>query len=367
MKHCRLALYVGLSWLAWTGFPAWAQKAHVPPEEEGLYERGFVEGAPAGVPESFSHTVTQGDTLWKLAETYLGDSAQWPVLWATNENIANPHWIFPGEVVQLSPPPQGPLPSGGADASPALEPPEESALPRLVERPADLPSVVAIDTLVTPSPIEGWGLIESSMTQSEMLSPLDEVAIALKKDSTARPGETFLILRSLGKLRHPKTKKVLGHATAVVGAARLSALEGRRAMAHVVKANAEILRGDMLGPMGESNLRPVYMRRNDKAMEGWVVATHPRNSSMAGGQYLVFVDKGSADGVAPGNSFQIMRQQDGLSLQTVLQPTVVHKGAPRQAVGACTLIDVKSNVSTCLVTWASREIVPGDSVEMREE
>jgi len=338
MKHGWLFCLLVLGGLS----PAWAQS---------------LKEAPGGL----SHTVEEGDTLWRLAETYLGDSGQWPAVWATNEHIDNPHWIFPGEVVFLSP-----SPPGGGEAKGALEPPGGPALPRLVGRPAGLPSMVAVDTLLTPGPVEGWGLLHSAITQSQMLSPLDEVHIQLKEDSPVRPGETFLIIRSQGKLRHPQTKKVLGYLTSVVGAAQLQWREGPHAMAKIVRANAEILRGDMLGPRGDNNLRPVYMRKNEKRMEGQVVAIEPWRASIAGGQHLVFVDKGSADGVAPGNHFHIIRQQDGLSLQTVLKPAVVHKGALPQTVGLCTLVDVQPNVSSCLLMWTSREIVPGDRVEMRE-
>jgi len=319
--------------------------------------------------EAITHTVVEGDTLWKLAETYLGDSGKWPAVWGANEHIENPNWIYPGEVVVLRPGLLAKDSGPAADLSPALEPPEEAGagLARLMERPADLPAVVSIGTLITPGPIEGWGVIESSLTQAQMLSPLDEVSIQVKRDSPARPGETFLILRSLGKIKHPKTKKLLGYATQVVGAVQLQTLEGRRGRARIVRASAEILRGDMLGPLGESNLRPVYSRKNDKTMEAWVVGVEEVRASIAGVQHVVFVDKGSADGVAPGNRFYIMRQQDGLQFETVLNPAFVQKGLERQAVGVCTLVDVKSTVSSCLLTWASREVVAGDRVEMREE
>jgi hypothetical protein len=354
MKHSLFALFAALP----LAFAAWAQEERNSPEEAGTEENIPMEN----VPEGLSHRVMQGDTLWKLAETYLGDSGQWPVLWATNEQIENPHWIFPGEVVYLRPPP--PMLK---EAMPPLEAMEYGEPGALITRPADLPSSVAIYTLITPGPIEGWATLESSMQQSEMLSPMDVVHIRVKKENTAQPGETFLILRRGGNIRHPKTGKVLGQLSHVVGAARLHSLEGQRGMASIVRANAEVLRGDMLGPMGESNIRPVYMRKNDKKHAGFVVAVEPTRASMAGGQHLVFVDKGTVDGLAPGNRFHVVRQQDGLGLETVLSPAVVHENVPKQVVGVCTLVDVKSNVSSCLLTWSSREVVPGDRIEMEVE
>ncbi|MCL2178144.1 MAG: LysM peptidoglycan-binding domain-containing protein, partial [Cystobacterineae bacterium] len=303
-----------------------------------------------------THKVVEGDTLWNLAQVYLGGSEHWPLLWAGNKHIENPHWIYPGELVHL-----------GA-ASPVFEPaaPPPAFLPKWVPKPTSSPIMVAVHALLMPGPPNGWATIESSMTQSEMLSPMDEVHLKIKEDSLAQPGDTFLILRSHGSIKHPKTRKVVGHMTQVVGAARLYSREGSNGMAQIVRATAEVLRGDMLGPPGESHLRPIYTRKNEKAMEGWVVAVEPLQASMAGGQSLIFVDKGTEDGVQLGNRFHIMRQQDGLSLETVLEPTVAHKGLPRHAVATCTVVDLRPNASACLLTVALREIVPGDSVEMRE-
>ncbi len=47
------------------------------------------------------HSVVKGDTLWDLSQRYLGSPWYWPKVWSFNPEIANPHWIYPGNQVRF--------------------------------------------------------------------------------------------------------------------------------------------------------------------------------------------------------------------------------------------------------------------------
>lgn len=59
------------------------------------------EGDNTSVSEN-SHIVKRRDTLWDLAQKYLGDAYKWDDIWKSNKHIRDPHWIYPGDALVIS-------------------------------------------------------------------------------------------------------------------------------------------------------------------------------------------------------------------------------------------------------------------------
>ena len=58
--------------------------------------------AQDAAPPAGGYTVMEGNTLWDLAEQFLGDPFEWRTIWEANRStILNPDLIYPGQVINI--------------------------------------------------------------------------------------------------------------------------------------------------------------------------------------------------------------------------------------------------------------------------
>lgn len=341
----------------------------IAPEKQGGKQKPSSTGK-ASAPGT-QHTVEKGDTLWDLSQKFLGSPWYWPKVWSYNPEIANPHWIYPGNEVRFF--------GSGEEVPTQVEVGQPEAEVEQGEMYDDKVNVVGQigfrpkNAISVPSPgfvtnreVEESGRLVASFAEASMLSFPDRIYAEFSKKAP-RLGETYLVFRRGGEVIHPVTHDSIGYITEILAEARVVRIDkGNHATVMLVKQYDEVRRGDLMGPMNEPVIRAVAARPNERDVkDAFVVADVRRYPAMLGENSLAIMDKGSDDGVKVGNVFTIYRQHDPVSQVALMQPTLLDETMPREDIGQCISFEVKAKATVCMVSQSIREFVLGDHAEIR--
>jgi hypothetical protein len=381
----------------------------LPPEDPAV-GLGALDATPTaagdghgGVPPPDRYTIRSGDTLWDLSGRFLNNPWYWPKIWSYNPEIANPHWIYPGNVLKffpgaeeaptrVEPVPGGPgMPIAEADAAageaeddvPVKELEDFSRADMKAPAPVEEADAVAVagpykvgyvpprsrfarrDTFVTPRELAESGTLRAAFEEKIMLSSLDRAYATFHNTATVKIGETYVIYKTDRPIYHPTTKELFGYQSAVLGSAKVVAIEDRAATLVITQSLEPIERGAMLGPWTQKFFRPVDRRPNRQAVDGRIIAAQVDVVTQMGEHHIVFLDKGERDGVEEGNVFAVLRSGDQQG-RDPRAPSWDPK-LPVERVGDLVVVDVKEKASAALVTRSLTELMIGDRVQMRPE
>ncbi|HEX8700911.1 MAG TPA: LysM peptidoglycan-binding domain-containing protein [Myxococcaceae bacterium] len=341
-----------------------------------------VEGARETAPGQV-HTVAKGDTLWDLSQSYLGSPWYWPKVWSYNPEIANPHWIYPGNKVRFFPageevpsrveagtaPGEMVVEEGEIQAATELGPVSGESLVEVSGKLAYQPqsnTLVMTNGFVTAKEVEEAGKIDSSFSEAEMLSFPETVYVRFKRKVDAKVGDRYLVYRTVQEVKHPtQENKRVGFLTELAGTVRVLSVSEKYVTAQITETWDPIMRGDLVGPYGEKVMDRVAVKPNSKALKATVVIPMVPYLTMTGEHHFLVMDRGSADGVEVGNTFTILHREDTVGKNLLDEKTKKSAELPDEPVATCMVTEVKERTSNCLLTNSLREIAPGDRAEMR--
>jgi hypothetical protein len=334
--------------------------------------QGKVEGLRP-VPDV--HVVQRGDTLWELCDRYFRDPWAWPRIWSYNPALQNPHWIYPGDQLNM-------VAVGARGAQPA----ETS---RFVGRgPGVPPNTVFLrdQGYIDDADRDTWGEIGGSPEDQLLLSDGDDAYLDIASGHEVKPGQELTVFRLLrGAFRaDPK-----GTLVKILGTARVEKWDARThvARARLVESLDVIERGAKVGPVGRKFdvVAPVQ-----NGTEVWArVAASLYPHVLFGQNQVVFIDRGRADGLIAGNRLFALAHGDEYRKTLVgasefaassvayesEKPAIIEPGGALghgddanyadEVVGELRVLSVRDHSAACLVTGSLREIEPGQRVVAR--
>jgi LysM domain-containing protein len=255
-----------------------------------------------------SYTVQKGDTLWAISGRFLRDPWRWPEIWGLNrDQIRNPHWIYPGDVVVLD--------RLGPNGSPRLSIAGRSGARETV-RLSPTTRVESLDVGAVPSiPVGDIGpyLTRALVTSEAGLANSGEIVAGRDRSRVVRgqndrvyavgldpkAGDTWFIYRPGKALYSPDTHEVLGFENRYIGSARVDRYADVSTLT-IVQSVEEVFVGDRLVPVPRETLLNYVPHAPDKDIRGRIIASYHNESELGRGA-IVTIDKGLTDGVELGD------------------------------------------------------------------
>ncbi len=264
------------------------------------------------------YTVNKGDTLWGIAGKFLNDPWKWPQVWQMNrDQIKDPHWIYPGDVIRLDRSGDSPslsLAQGGSGGTMTdaagnvvkIEP--RVRIEPLQEAIPSIPGSVIGPFLTQPLVVEAGGL---DLAPTIVATEEGRVIIGAGDSAYAdRIGNgdaiNWQVFRPGVALRDPETGELLGYEAKYIGDARVRRY-GSPTTLEVVKARQEINRGDRLLPARESAY-PTYMPRAPGTQVRGQIMSVEGGVSEVGQFQIVTLNRGRREGLEVGHVLASLRR-----------------------------------------------------------
>lgn len=304
------------------------------------------------------YTVVKGDTLWDISEMFLRDPWRWPDIWHANQQIANPHLIYPGDLLSLvyiDGQPRLMLNRGTVKLSPKIRStPIDNAIP-----------VVPIDA------IKGF-LSRPYVVEKGQLENAPYIVAFADEHIMAGSGQRFYgrrlddtttkydVVRQGGDYVDSETGEVLGHEAIYIGSSVVQK-PGDPATLLLTKTQQESLPGDRMLPAEEDvALMNFHPKVPNTQIDGAIISV--MNGVTQIGQYnIVVMDRGTENGLQVGDVLHIKRLGETIDDHITSERGDTVK-LPDEDAGLLMVFRTFNRVSFGIVMHASRAMHINDKV-----
>jgi hypothetical protein len=306
------------------------------------------------VPDKY--IVERGDTLWDISGVFLQDPWMWPEIWHANQQIENPHLIYPGDIISLV----------YVDGVPQL----------VVKRSRDLklsPEIRTLDHIeaisALPLDIIDNFLSKNRVTDDATLRSAPyvlggkerRILMGMKDDFYARGDFTanrlnYGVYRRGDPYLDPDTGELLGLRAIDVGSAKMKALKDDIATMGVSRASGEIRIKDRLLVSEERTLASTFYPRSPKTEIKASVLNVEDGVRNAGALDVVAINRGDREGLQAGDTLAIFKRGDVTKDRVTNQRVRL----PDERIGLLMVFYTYEKMSFGLVMEADRQVDIGD-------
>jgi hypothetical protein len=259
-------------------------------------------------PETY--IVVKGDTLWDISAHFLNTPWLWPRLWQANSQIANPHLIYPGDVLNLI----------WVDGQPRLtrkQLKKISPTPRLAEKLDPVPTIPL--NIISPF------LSKDHVIDANLLTGAPLVLGDAASTPAFFEGDTFYgkgqfnannlygVYRLKAPYLDPETSEDLGSKLIFLGHAEVSKNSDYSATEQVtpvdfINSKREARQGDLILPLPEYDSLPAFFLPQPvpASVKGHILGATTDASVIAQWDTIV-INKGQRDNITIGSMFAIMQ------------------------------------------------------------
>jgi len=307
----------------------------------------------------FYYTIQRGDTLWDLSDKFFDSPWYWPELWQENEQIPNPHWIYPGERIRLFqkqgkdtftfhiPEPEIVVQESAVELETETVPEEKTVY-------YSYPSMDAVG-FIRKEPVNPLGFIFKSKDDVVLINEGDTVYIRYA-DKDALPimqGGKYTIYRKLDPTRDRKRNQQLGGQYYILGIVEVTRLEEDFVIAKVLKSFRAIAINDFILPY-EQRSPNIPITESVPNLIGEIIISE-EHAELIGDLTTAFIDKGKADNVQEGQIYNIFYQEkenvEVKGKKSVILTPVEY--------GRLIVLHTEQETATVLVTQTNKSAMPG--------
>ena len=311
-----------------------------------------------------SHVVVRGDTLWGISSKFLKSPWRWPEVWRLNrDQIKNPHWIYPGQIVyldrnavggpRLSMTPPGSIGVGDRPIvriGPQIraEAREAAAIPSIL--PSDIEPFMLRNMVIGAETLDDAPQIVKSVGGRVAFANKDSIYVVGVKPEM---GKVFQMFRKGRELRDPSLTarpwyrwrhneadpQIVGYEATYLGDATLQR-EGEVARFEIVRAIQEVQVGDYLIPAPPAETMAYVPRAPDQQIEAQVM-TLPNGISEAGKTSVITLNRGKLHGLEVGHVLAVYKPSEPFANPRYKEPFLNYvPGWPRQVAAESKTLEI---------------------------